>query len=188
VGKTPYVRFDLNDYSVPHAYVRRTLTVVASLDRVCVVDGTITLAEHTRSWDRGQQLECEEHVSELVKHKARARQARGQDRLTRAVPSAQQLLAAAAARGANMGSIVSRLLTILDASTASELEAAVAQAVASDTPHVGAVRQILDVHRAGRGQPPAVSARVSANPRAAQVVVQLHDLKHYDKVHKEPSK
>ena len=28
VGKTPYVRFDLNDYSVPHTAVRRTLTVL----------------------------------------------------------------------------------------------------------------------------------------------------------------
>jgi hypothetical protein len=27
VGKTPYARFDLNDYSVPHAYVQRTVTV-----------------------------------------------------------------------------------------------------------------------------------------------------------------
>ena len=25
VGKTPYVRFDLNDYSVPHTHVRRVL-------------------------------------------------------------------------------------------------------------------------------------------------------------------
>ena len=30
VGKSPYVRFDLNDYTVPHTHVRRTLTVVAS--------------------------------------------------------------------------------------------------------------------------------------------------------------
>ena len=29
VGKTPYIRFDLNDYSVPHTHVRRTLTVLA---------------------------------------------------------------------------------------------------------------------------------------------------------------
>jgi hypothetical protein len=26
VGKTPYVRFDLNDYSIPHTHVRRTLS------------------------------------------------------------------------------------------------------------------------------------------------------------------
>ncbi len=29
VGKTPYVRFDLNDYSVPHTHVRCTLAVLA---------------------------------------------------------------------------------------------------------------------------------------------------------------
>jgi hypothetical protein len=33
VGKTPYARFDLNDYSVPHAYVQRTVTVRATPDR-----------------------------------------------------------------------------------------------------------------------------------------------------------
>ena len=33
-GKTPYVRFDLNDYSIPHTCVARTLTVTASLDHV----------------------------------------------------------------------------------------------------------------------------------------------------------
>jgi hypothetical protein len=32
VGKTPYARFDLNDYSVPHTHARRTLVVLASLD------------------------------------------------------------------------------------------------------------------------------------------------------------
>lgn len=32
VGKTPYVRFDLNDYSVPHEHVRRRLTVLADTE------------------------------------------------------------------------------------------------------------------------------------------------------------
>jgi ribosomal protein S27E len=39
VGKTPCVRFDLNDYSVPHTYVRRSLVVVASASEVRVLDG-----------------------------------------------------------------------------------------------------------------------------------------------------
>src|SRR5207245_10141636 len=29
-GKTPYIRFDGNDYSIPHTLVRRPLTLVAS--------------------------------------------------------------------------------------------------------------------------------------------------------------
>lgn len=40
VGKTPYVRFDLNDYSVPHDRTQRTLVVLGDLEQVRVADGT----------------------------------------------------------------------------------------------------------------------------------------------------
>lgn len=46
VAKTPCIRFDLNDYSIPHTHVRRTLTVLANADRVRVLDGATVLAEH----------------------------------------------------------------------------------------------------------------------------------------------
>lgn len=36
-GKTPYVRFDKNDYSIPHTAVRRTLTVLACDETVRIV-------------------------------------------------------------------------------------------------------------------------------------------------------
>src|SRR5271155_5495948 len=39
VGKTPYVRFDLNEYTVPHTHVQRTLTVLADPDRLRIVEG-----------------------------------------------------------------------------------------------------------------------------------------------------
>lgn len=55
VHKTPYARFDLNDYSVPHTHVHRTLTMMATLDSVRMLDGTDTIARHQRSWDKGQQ-------------------------------------------------------------------------------------------------------------------------------------
>jgi hypothetical protein len=51
VGKTPYVRFDLNDYSVPHEQVLQTLTVVADPLQVRIVDGQTVLATHRRSYD-----------------------------------------------------------------------------------------------------------------------------------------
>src|SRR3954453_23413275 len=55
VGKTPYVRFDLNDYSVLHTQVRRTLTVLADPERVRIADGPLVLACHRRSYDKGQR-------------------------------------------------------------------------------------------------------------------------------------
>lgn len=185
VGKTPYVRFDLNDYSVPHDHVRRTLTVVASPDTVRVVDGPTIIATHPRTWDRGQQIEDPSHIAKLVEWKARARASRGLDRLARAVPSATRLLALAAERGGNLGNITSRLLAVLDAVPSGELEAAVAEAVLQGAPSVGAVRQILDRRRAATGQAPVVVSRFTTNARAASVVVQPHSLASYDRLRKD---
>ena len=76
VGKTPYVRFDLNDYSVPHNRVRRTLSVLADPHEVRIVDGAEVLACHRRSYDKGAQIEDTAHVQALVEQKRAARQHR----------------------------------------------------------------------------------------------------------------
>jgi len=178
IGKTPYARFDLNDYSVPHTYVRRSLTVAASLDCVRVLDGNAVIAAHPRCWDRGKQIEDPAHIEPLIEYKSRARKHRGMDRLNSAAPSAAPLLSMAAERGGNIGSITSRLLMLLDQVGPSELQAALAQAVEQDLPTVGAVRQILDRRLTERGLPPPVSILVS--PKAARVTVKNHPLNTYD--------
>jgi hypothetical protein len=61
-AKTPYVRFDRNDYSVPHQHVRSTLTVLANDDSVRINAGTEVIAAHLRCWDRRQQIEDRAHV------------------------------------------------------------------------------------------------------------------------------
>ena len=48
VGKTPSVRFDPNDDSLPHTPVQRLATVVASPQEVRVLDGAAVLACHPR--------------------------------------------------------------------------------------------------------------------------------------------
>ena len=105
VGKTPYVRFDLNDYSVPHTQVLRLLTVMASPLEVRILDGATVIARHPRSYDRGAQIEDPSHLAELVARKRAARTHRGQDRLAQAAPNSRELLLAAAARGENLGSL-----------------------------------------------------------------------------------
>ena len=87
VGKTPYVRFDRNDYSIPHTHVRRSVTVVASPTEVRVLDGSEVIARHGRSYDKDQQVENPKHIAQLVAFKRQARRHRGQDRLLRAAPT-----------------------------------------------------------------------------------------------------
>ncbi len=87
VGKTPYVRFDLNDYSVPHTHVRRTLTVLADTHELRIVDGAQVIACHRRSYDRGAQIEQTEHLDALIGQKRAARQHRATDRLAQVAPA-----------------------------------------------------------------------------------------------------
>jgi transposase len=83
VGKTPYVRFDLNDYSVPHSHVRRTLTVLADVHELRVVDGAQVIALHRRRYDRGAQIEQTEPLQALIEQKRAARQHRASPRWLR---------------------------------------------------------------------------------------------------------
>jgi hypothetical protein len=46
LAKNPYVRFGLNDYSVPHTHVVRLLTVLADPYEVRVVDAGAGWARH----------------------------------------------------------------------------------------------------------------------------------------------
>ena len=184
VGKTPYVRFDLNDYSVPHDRVQRALVVYADLDEVRIADGNQIVATHVRCWDRAQQIEKPDHLQRLVDEKRRAREHRGLDRLARAARSSQTFLRLLAERGGNIGNTTARLLVILDSAGAGELEEALVEAIERDTIHAGAVRQIVDRRRSTRGLPPPVSIPITRGEHA-DLVVTPHALSTYDALKKE---
>lgn len=182
VGKTPYVRFDLNDYSVPHTAVKRTLTVMAQSDKISILDGMNIIAEHKRCYDRGQQIEEEAHIKALADTKKQARLHRGQNRLTKAVPASLELLVQAADHNYNLGSITHTLLQLLDDYGAIELEAAIIEALSRQVPHPNAVRISLERRREARRQLPAVHLELPQDKRVRELSVRPHDLNDYDKL------
>lgn len=186
VGKTPYVRFDLNDYSLPPTHVQRLVTVVASPQQVRVLDGTAVIASHPRSYDQGAQIEDEAHLAELAARKRAARHHRGQDRLAQAAPNSRDLLLAAAARGENLGSLTAALLRLLEAYGAAELQAAIGEALARGVPHPNAVRLSLQRRRDQRDQPPPVPLTLPDDPRVRDQVVRPQALADYDHLHTAP--
>jgi transposase len=187
IGKTPYARFDLNDYSLPHDYTQRTLVVLASIERVRILDGQQVIAVHARSWDRAQQIENPDHVRELEVIKRKSREHRTLDRLRHVAPHSQKLLGIVAERGGNLGSYTRRLNQLLERFSATELDDAIAAALARNTPHLGAVRQLLDQARADRNQPPPVRIQLPSNPRLDRLVVRPHSLASYDSLRKDKS-
>jgi transposase len=182
VGKTPYVRFDLNDYSVPHTHVRRMLTVLADPHEVRIVDGAEVLAVHPRSYDKGAQIEAATHVHDLVEQKRAARQHRATDRLAHAAPASQTLLVRAAERGANLGAITAALIRLLDRTSAADLQAAILEALERDVPHPNAVRLAIERRREQRGQAPHVALVLPAHVQLRDAPVRPHALETYDQL------
>jgi len=182
VGKTPYVRFDLNDYSVPHHHVRRTLTVLASEHTVRIVDGNELIATHARSFDRAAQIEDPAHIEALVSHKRAARAHRAQDRLHHSAPSAGALFLRAGNRGAHLGSLTRGLLQLLDTHGAQALERAIQAALAQDAVHLGAVRHFIDQHARAEALVPPIAVALPADPRVRELSVCPHSLHDYDQL------
>jgi transposase len=180
VHKTPYVRFDLNDYSVPHTHVRCTVEVLATVDTVRIFDGSALIATHTRSYDRGAQIERPEHIQALEAHKRAARSHRAIDRLHYAAASAARLFPLAAERGVNLGALTRGLIELLDAHGAAALEAAIVAAVAQDAAHLPAVRHFIDLHRAQRGRSPPIPVTLPDDPRVRDLTVRVHNLADYE--------
>lgn len=180
IGKTPYARFDMNDYSVPHDHVRKTLTVHATLNVVTILDGITVLAKHPRSYDKAKQIECVEHIEALIERKKQARLHRGQSRLTHAIDCARAFLDAAAMRAYPLGSTTNQLLSLLDDYGACELDEAMKDALTRGVPHPNAVRQSLQRRQDERNQPPLVVLSVSDDKRVNELIVKPHKLSDYD--------
>jgi transposase len=180
VGKTPYVRFDGNDYSVPHTTVRRMLVVLAEAQEVRILDGIKEVARHPRSYSKGEQIEDPRHVAALEETKREARTHRGLDRLHHAVPAVEPLLQAFAARGFNLGSATVALLRLLDHYGPAALAAAATEAVAKGSPHPQSVRLILERSERQRQTPPPLPVHLPDDPRVRELAVRPHDLGAYD--------
>jgi len=180
VGKTPYIRFDLNDYSVPAQYVRRTLSLLVSDVRVRLTHQFTVVADHPRSFDRGQVLDDPEHLAELHRQKRNAAELRGRDRLRTACRNADAFIAALSLRGSALGVEVTRLLRLLDRYGVEETDAALATALERQALSASSVAYILDQRARARGRLPPLEVVLPNDPRVRDLEVLPHDLAAYD--------
>ena len=184
-GKTIYVRFDLNDYSIPPAAVGRPLVLAASESTVRMLDGSQEIARHRRSYDRRQQILDPAHQEELLKEKRKALGSTRGGRLAQAVPESEALLDAAFARGESAGSQTAQLLNLLDLYGASEVRAAVCEALDRKTPRASSVAFILNQRRRSNKRRIPSPVDLSRHPELENLSVTPHDLETYDDLAKD---
>jgi len=162
-GKTPYLRFDKNDYSIPHTLIKKPLTMVASETLVRVLDGDIEVARHQRSWGMRQQIENEAHLAALLVDKRKSREHRGRNRLFAGCPAAQPFLGEVAKHSGH-------------------LDAALADAHHRGAFAAQSVAHVLDQRRRARGAPVPIEVTLPNDPRVHGLVVTPHSLDRYDRL------
>jgi len=180
-GKTPYVRFDLNDYSIPHQLARKPLTMIVSEHELRLIDeqGELVVS-HQRSYDRGQTIEKDEHLDELAIAKARARELRGRNKLENVCPASTRLLEALVERGENVRSHVFKINRLIERYSASEVNEAISEALSKGAVGAEAIAHLVDQKQRSSGRPPKLKTVLPDDPRIQNLRVEPHDLRKYD--------
>lgn len=179
-GKTPYVRFDLNDYTIPHPLVRKPLSLVADEDVVRVLDGTREVARHVRSYDRGRRVEDRAHLAGLLEQRKKGVPQKAQEWLKDVVPEADELFRLLALRGENIGTNVARMTQLLQLYGIDEFAVAVAEAITRQTPRASSIASILVRREHARRQAPVLPVALPDDPRVRGLRVSTHDTSTYD--------
>jgi transposase len=176
--KTIYVRFDLNDYSIPPQAIGRHLTLVASDTSVRILDGSIEVARHIRTYDRHQLILDPAHQEAVLKIKRKALHSTPGGRLEQAVPESKTLLDLAFAQGESAGYQTAHLMKLLEQYGAAALRRAIVEALQRHTPRAASVAFLL--RRQPRSTPLALD--LSRHPQAQALDVRPHDLETYDEL------
>lgn len=177
--RTIYIRFDLNDYSIPPSAVGRPLTLVASDTRVRILQGQTQIADHARSWDRARIVSDPNHEETLLREKRRALGSSAGGHLAAVVPESEAFLEAAFKRGESAARLTTQLLRLLEEYGAAELQDALREALERDTPRVPSVAFLL-ARRRRRLQNHPAPVDLSRRPELAAINVQTPDVEIYD--------
>jgi len=172
VGKTPYVQFDCNFYSIPAEFVKRTLSVFATESAVQICDGSEMIASHSRTFDKKQRVEIKTHIDDLKEAKRASRRHACLDRLRIAAPSCIEFFVEAGNRAQNLGRLTQELTGMLELYGAQELERGVKSALIAGRIHAAAVKHAIEHERGKRGLTHApVKLRFESNPLANELTI-----------------
>ena len=181
VDKTAFVRFDTNDYSVPHEYAeeaKSTLTLAADDITVRLLSAGVEVARHARCWGRRQEIEQPAHREALLAQKRGAREAKGQERLRAIAPNVDILFARWVETGRNVGSLTARLAGLLRSYDDDTVAAAVSEVIARGTQDVGAVAVICEQLRRKANKPVPLDVALGSHVPDRDVIP--HSLEGYD--------
>lgn len=181
-SKTIYVRYDRNDYSIPHTAIEKPLTLMVTDIAVRILDGASVIAQHDRCFDAGQRVTDPAHTAALLAFKRNAAASAARSPLLVAVPEAEAFLDAAVLRGVTAAHVERHLSRLWSLYGASLLRTALQEALARATATIESVDYLIERARRGQRRPARAALDLTNRPELAALHVQPHALEDYDQL------
>ena len=179
-GKMPFIRFDLNDYSIPYTLVQRPLSLVPSEDEVRIIDGAGEVARHRRSYDRGERVKDEEHFKGLYDTKPGAKTSDAKSFIVNAVPEAEKLLEMMVEQGVPLGKSTKQLLGLLEEHGTQLVREAIRDAIDKGIARTAFISAACRARVEKKKAMPKVPLVLPNRDGLKQINVTHHDLAGYD--------
>jgi len=153
-GKTIYIRFDTNDYSIPPSAVGRSLKVMVTSETVRIIDTTTIIATHKRSFAKGKIFTDPLHVENLLNIKKAATRDTATRLLIERAPNVALLLEKLHAAKRLTVKCITDLQQDLDLYGLHDFDAAVTHILRHGPLQGFTVRRTLEQQRAKKGLSP----------------------------------
>lgn len=178
--KTAFVRFDLNDYSIPPELCRKPLTLMASDAAIRILDGDKVVAAHLRYYEKGMQIEAREHREQLLQQRREALPQRRRESLIQVIPAAERLLEMLADRGESLIRHLRGLYDLVEEYGITATTTAIDEAIERQTPRAESVAHLLARRHKGKKAPPQIVVDLPDHPGVRDLAVRHHSLEQYD--------
>jgi len=186
------VSFDGNQYTVPHVYARKTVTVKATEAEVSIFYKARSVAAHRRNYGRGVIIENISHYAGLLALKKAARSAKRSDAflgLARGSAEAQAMLEAymKGLLGADIEvhGHLERILKQAAQHGRTEVLQAVEQALKYSAFSADYIENLIVRNRSARGERESEPISIPSRPDWERATVQERDLAAYDRIYEE---
>jgi transposase len=185
-GKLPYVRHDLNDYSIPYQMVQKPLSLIATEKEVRILDGQTEVARHVRSYSKGERISDPNHFAGLYDERPGAATTAGRAYMTKLIPEIEPLYSLMVVEGVALGSATAKIMGLVTEYGEKTVREAVKQAVERGLARPSYLAQICAQRASRREERPQLPIELPHRPFVRDLLVTHHDPSGYDDLADEP--
>lgn len=179
-AKTPYIRYDLNDYSIPFELVQKPLTLVSDAERVKLIDGAQIVAEHVRSYNKGERVTNRKHFEGLYERRGGAHTVASRQFLTQSLKEADEFFILMTDQGEILSTAATKLTELYHQYGELVLSKALRQALENKMGRCAYVARICHQIDKSKSERPPLPIDLSSHPELQSIDVKQHNLNIYD--------